>query len=231
MSVLTNATLSNCGRFGLIITLLTLLVTGQSRTVRADEIAIWNFNDSDLTVDHGTGSLITTFPLVGFAAGTSVNARQGDPALQALSVSGNANNGQSITLSLSTLGFGDIRVSFATQRTSTGFNSNQFQYSLDGNTFINFQAPYNPAASFSLIAFDLSSITGLNNNPNAIFRIVFNGATSSTGNNRLDNLVVEGTSLESAPVPEPASLVLLATGVGGLLSARQARRKRRVRQR
>jgi PEP-CTERM motif-containing protein len=227
MSVLTNSTLQRCIRFGLVIWLFVVLVAVQSPTARADEIAIWNFNDSDLTVDHGAGSLITTFPAVGFAAGTSVNARQGDPALQALSLVGNANNGQSITFSLSTLGFADIRVSFATQRTSTGFNSNQFQYSLDGSTFINFQAPYNPAATFSVIAFDLSSITGLNNNPNAVFRIVFNGATSATGNNRLDNLVVEGTSLESAPVPEPASLVLLATGVGGLLSARRAKRKRK----
>ena len=224
MSTLTNATLSKYISFG-SLTLVALLIAGQFRAARADEIAIWNFNDSDLTVDHGTGSLITTFPLFGFAAGTSVNARLGDPALQALSLSGIANNGQSITFSLSTVGFGDIRVSFATQRTSTGFNSNQFQYSLDGLTFINFQAPYNPAATFSLIAFDLSSVTGLNNNPNAAFRIIFNGATSSTGNNRLDNLVVEGTSLESTPVPEPASLVLLATGVGGLLSARRVRRK------
>jgi len=226
MSNLTNSTPQKCIRFGLVISLFTLLVAAQSPTARADEIAIWNFNDSDLAVDHGAGSLITSFPVVGFAAGTSINTRLGDPALQALSLVGLANNGQSITFSLSTLGFGDIRVSFATQRTSTGFSSNQFQYSLDGTTFINFQAPYNPAATFSLIAFDLSSITGLNNNPNAVFRIVFNGATSSTGNNRLDNLVVEGTSLESAPVPEPASLLLLATGVGGLLSARRLKRKR-----
>ena len=226
MSTLTNATLSKCIRLGLMIGLFVWLVGGQYRTVLADEIAIWNFNDSDLTVDHGIGSLTTTFPIVGFAAGTLVNARQGDPALQALSLVGNANNGQSITFSVSTVGFGDIRVSFATQRTSTGFNNNQFQYSLDGITFINFQAPFNPAASFSLIAFDLSSISGLNNNPNAVFRIVFNGATSATGNNRLDNLVVEGTSLESDPVPEPASLLLLATGIGGLLSARRVKRKR-----
>lgn len=225
MSVLTNARLSKFIRIQLIVVTLVLLFAGQS-PVRADEIAIWNFNDSDLSVDHGFGSLITTFPTVGFAAGTTINARQGDPALQAMSLVGLANNGQSITFSVSTVGFANIRVSFATQRTATGFNSNQFQYSLDGINFVDFQAPYNPTASFSVVAFDLSSIAGLNNNSSAVFRIVFNGATSSTGNNRLDNLVVEGTPQESAPVPEPASLALLATGVMSLLGARRVRRKR-----
>ncbi|HKY28497.1 MAG TPA: PEP-CTERM sorting domain-containing protein [Pyrinomonadaceae bacterium] len=227
MSILTNSKLSKSIRIPLIVVTLVLLFAAQPSPVRADEIAIWNFNDSNLSVDHGIGSLITSFPSFIFASGTTLNARQGDAALQALSLAGIANNGQSITFSVSTVGFGSISVSFATQRTSTGFNSNQFQYSLDGVTFIDFSAPYNPAASFSVVAFDLSGIAGLINNPNATFRIVFNGATSSTGNNRLDNLVVEGTPLEGDPVPEPATLALLATGVMSLF-ARKVRRKRKT---
>lgn len=227
MSILTNSKLSKSIRIPLIVVTLVLLFAAQPSPVRADEIAIWNFNDSNLSVDHGIGSLITSFPSFAFASGTTLNARQGDAALQALSLAGIANNGQSITFSVSTVGFGSISVSFATQRTSTGFNSNQFQYSLDGVTFIDFSAPYNPAASFSVVAFDLSGIAGLINNPNATFRIVFNGATSSTGNNRLDNLVVEGTPLEGDPVPEPATLALLATGVMSLF-ARKVRRKRKT---
>lgn len=227
MSILTNAKLSKYIRIQLIVVTLVLLFAAQPPPVRADEIAVWNFNDSNLSVDHGIGSLLTSFPSFGFAAGTTINSRQGDAALQALSLVGIANNGQSITFSVSTVGFGSISVSFATQRTSTGFNNNQFQYSLDGVNFIDFSAPYNPAASFSVVAFDLSGIAGLNNNPNAAFRIVFNGATSSTGNNRLDNLVVEGTPLEGEPVPEPASLALLATGVMSVLGARRVRRKRK----
>ena len=151
-------------------------------SLRATEIVIWNFNDSNLTVDHGSGVLTSDFNLVNilFAAGTGNNARLGDAAGQALSLqggTGTANNGRNITFSVSTLGFSDIIVSFATQGTSTGFNSNQFQYSLDGITFIDFGAPYVPATTFGLFTFDLSSIAGLNNNPNAVFRIVFNGAT------------------------------------------------------
>jgi hypothetical protein len=60
------------------------------------------------------------------------------------------------------------------------------------------------------------SIAGLNNNPNAAFRIVFNGATSSTGNNRIDNIVVEGASASVASIPEPMTALLLLSGLGGL---------------
>ena len=120
------------------------------------------------------------------------------------------------------MGFANIVVSFATQGTSTGFNSNQFQYSLDGLTFVNFGAPYAPAVAFGStpLVFNLSAIPGLNNNPNAAFRIVFGGATSSTGNNRLDNIVIEGTS---ATIPEPTTALLLLTGLSGLLGLKRKR--------
>src|SRR6185369_36282 len=98
----------------------------------------------------------------------------------------NANNGRHLTFNVSTLGFTNIVVSFATQGTSTGFNSNQFQYSLDGVTFIDFGVLYTPASAFGSVplVFSLASIVGLSNNPNAAFRILFNGATSATGTNR-----------------------------------------------
>lgn len=203
-----------------------------AHAVQATEITIWNFNDSDLVADHGTGTLTSDFNPVNilFAAGTTNNARLGDPAGQALSLqggTGTANNGRNITFSVSTTGFANIVVSFATQGTSTGFNSNQFQYSLDGVTFVNFGSPYVPAVSFGAtpLVFDLSAITGLNNNPNAAFRIVFSGASSSTGNNRIDNIVVEGTNA-STTVPEPTSALLMWAGLAAVMGLE--RRKRQV---
>ena len=197
----------------------------------ADEIAIWNFNDSDLVVDHGSGTLVSNFVAanIQFAAGTTNNARLGDIAGQALSLQGGTgtiNNGRNITFNVSTLGFTNIIVSFATQGTSTGFNLNQFQYSLDGITFTDFGSPFVPATAFGAvpIVFTLSSIVGLNNNPNAAFRIVFNGASSSTGNNRLDNLVVEGTAAPDTTIPEPSTALLLISGLTGFVLERKKRK-------
>jgi len=200
-------------------TLCIVLLCIGSISANADEIAIWNFNDSDLVVDHGSGTMTSNFNITNilFAAGTTNNLRLGDVAGQALSLQGgtsNGNNGRNITVNVDTTGFSNIVVSFATQGTGTGFNSNQFQYSLDGVNFLDFGSPYIPAAAFGSLPliFTLTSIGGLNNNPNAAFRIVFNGATSSTGTNRLDNFVVEGSS---STIPEPATVFLLATGLGG----------------
>jgi hypothetical protein len=214
--------------FNLISAIVSLFFASQA--AKANEIAIWNFNDSNLIVDHGTGVLTTNINAANilFAASTTNNARMGDPAGQALSLQGGTstgNNGRHLTFNVSTLGFSNIVVSFATQGTSTGFNLNQFQYSLDGISFIDFSPPYTPATAFGSVplVFTLSSIAGLNDNANAAFRIIFNGASSATGTNRIDNFVVEGSP---SGVPEPATAVLLVSGLSGLYGLRKRRKQK-----
>ena len=208
------------------ISCLLLLLCG-ARSTYANEITIWNFNDSDLLADFGAGTLTSDFNVANilFAAGTTNNARLGAPAGQALSLqggTGTANNGRNITFGVSTAGFANIIISFAIQGTSTGFNSNQFQYTLDGLSWINFGSPFSPPTAFGStpVVFNLSGIAGLNDNPDAAFRIVFNGSTTSTGNNRLDNFVVEGTT---ATIPEPTTVMLLLTGLTGFVGLKRKR--------
>jgi PEP-CTERM motif len=224
-----NRRLTRRASFNLICVLLLLIAAAPAAL--ADELAVWNFNDSNLTVDHGSGTLISNFNPANllFAAGTTNNARLGHPAGQALSLqagTGTANNGRNITFNVSTLGFSNIVVSFATQGTSTGFNSNQFQYSLDGINFVDFGLPYTPASAFGSVplVFSLVSIAALTNNPNAAFRIIFNGASSATGTNRIDNFVVEGTPAATTSVPEPATAILLLSGLSGLYGLRKRKR-------
>ncbi|HUE82681.1 MAG TPA: PEP-CTERM sorting domain-containing protein [Pyrinomonadaceae bacterium] len=215
-------------KFPLALPLLLLMLP---MPAQADEIAVWNFNNSDLSISHGAGTLTTNFNLANVLfsfGGTGVNARLGDTAGQSLTLQGGtslANNGRDLTFSVSTVGFTNIIVSFAAQATSTGFNNNQFQYSADGGaTFTTFGGAFGPGISFSTLSFDLSAITVLNNNPNVVFRILFDGASSSTGNNRLDNIVVEGTA-SMTPVPEPATIALLGTGLATLAGKLRRRRK------
>ncbi len=196
------------------------LMFGLSSAAQAQVIAYWNFNTttSQATlfapsggVNSGTASMSTNFGAADVTnfGGSTVNAQSGDPAGQALALVNQAENGNFLQFQVSTTGFSNIGLSFATQRTATGFNSDQLFYSTDGTTFTAFGSPYTPPASFALQAFDLSSVTALNNAPTAIFRIVFSGASSAAGNNRIDNLVI-------SPVPEPSTCTLVGVAAVGL---------------
>lgn len=192
-------------------------------------ISYYNFNVTTanqvaFTANSVSGTLNVSpsgFTPTTFFTGSTINALGGDPAGSALSLVGNANNGGTVTIQFSTLGLTDIVLSFATQRTSTGFNSNQLAYSLDGVSYTNFGSAFNPATSFALATFDLSSISALNNQANVYLRYTLNGATSSSGNNRIDNLQVTGV----VAVPAPTTLAL--AGIAGVCFGFRRLRRRK----
>jgi hypothetical protein len=201
--------------------MLSLAVNGQT------VLAYWAQNNNALpgggfgftpasfpqAADLGTGSLTlqnfdTTlnasgaYTYIQSFAGTTTNAEAGFPSGGSLSPQGGAglsNNGMSIRLDISTVGHENIVLSWAWQRTSTGFNSVQVSYSTDGINFTNFGTPFNPPTSFAAQSVDFSNIPELNNNPNAAFRFTLSGATSASGNNRYDNIRVAGTAIVTPP--------------------------------
>jgi hypothetical protein len=231
--------------YSLPLAVICLFVCNSS--ARADLIAYWNFNSLTTTAgvpsnanqtnyapSAGAGSL----DLVGWSSragataphgisnftGTTTNALFGDPALQSLALqasnaaTGTPNNGASLVIQANLAAFIDPVLSFATQRSTTGFNSNQVAWSTDGVNFTDFGVPYNPATTFGLQLFDFTAINALDRAATAFFRITFNGATSNSGNNRLDNIQINAVA-----VPEPGTLAFV--GTIGLLGLAVGRRK------
>lgn len=214
----------------------TLLFLTSALPCPAALVAYWNFNDLSIAAadSPGAGGVPTTISAtqgsgtldlsdwngtVDDFAGTTLEALGTDPAGNALSLiagSGTAGNGTTIRLQISLAGQSNPVLRFATQGTATGFTSNQLAWSLDGTNFTPFGSPYDPPTSFALQSFDLSSVDALDGAASAWLRLSFDGASGSTGNNRLDNL-----QLHATPTPEPSALILLMGG--GLLALRRRR--------
>ncbi len=172
--------------------------------------------DFDSTVDgNGIYTLVQSF------AGSTVNDLAGAGSGGSFSFVGPTNNGAKSVFAVPTTGFYDITVSWAQRGTSTGYNSRVFEYSTDGGSSWTDVGAYAGSAgalgsSFTTVSIDLSSVLDLRNNPDAMFRITYSGASSSSGNNRWDNFYVQGTE-----IPEPATLGLAFVCLGGLLIRRK----------
>ena len=141
--------------------------------------------------------------------------------------------------SLSTAGFTDIFVTFSATGSATGPRDFSLQYSTTGTggTFVSagsymlasspgFSGTYQPVHQYS---FDLSGITGLDNNADVVFRLVQTsaiaingGAIGTAGSSRVDDFFV--SSGGPIVIPEPATYMLM--GIGILVCAQQFRRRK-----
>ena len=190
------------------ITLAVPPAVGHAAPPSRPPLAYWAFNcftscgDANFnpeTIGTSPASMTSSFePDAGVnESGTTLNAIAPYEARSALTLrtgSGGVNNGRDLTWRVNTTGSAGILVSFATRRSDGGFNSNQFQYTLDGTTFVSFGAPFDPGAQFNVVTYDLRHVKGLKDNPNAGFRIVFLGGstTDPAQVTLIDNLQVVG---------------------------------------
>lgn len=161
-----------------------------------------------------TGSTNTELTAFG---GTTVNAGPGfststtNGALAVLGGAGNAANGKSAVFKFNMTGFQDLVVTYATQRTSTGFTTHAWDYSTDGTTWSAVQTVTGATIPTAFGTVTLPTVTALNNLPNVYLRATFTGATASSGNNRLDNFQFNAGTF----VPVGTTYTWTGTGAGG----------------
>ena len=215
-----------------------LCLLGAASLTRAALIADWNFNGGTVSnptiADHGSGSL----SLSGLAnssdasiisSGTSVNEVSGDLAGKALSIqaggSGEPENGKSLIFSISTSGYQNIVLTYATEATSSGFTDQQWSYSTDGTLYISFGSAITIAQSSTFSGngtetVDFSSATAVNNDATVYFELTLSGATGTSGADHFDNFQINA-------VPEPAaSGAISGLGLLGICGNRIWRQQR-----
>ena len=196
------------------------------------KLFVANFGSGSLYLDGSNGSSNFFEPATGTTSteingfgGTTLNATGSmstvTTGIAALAVVGGAAsvpagtfgaNGKAMVFKFSMSGLSNLAVSYAVQRTASGFTVQQWDYSTDGTNWFNAATVGAFPASFAVSSFSLAS--GLNNAATAYMRVTFTGATSATGNNRMDNFQFNADAI---PAPGAAALI----GLAGLVARRR----------
>ncbi|NCC72518.1 MAG: T9SS type A sorting domain-containing protein [Sphingobacteriia bacterium] len=181
-------------------------------------VAYWNFNEgangtpwnAPIASSAGAGTITAgtwTWGDINYTDGFSgslQNALFGDPSGASLSLKGDVMNGNYIQFEFSLSGLESLEISYWTRKTSTGFSNNQWSWSSDGVNFTDFGDPVNPTPNSSGEVITLSAPAGLNGAASAYLRYTLDGASSATGNNRIDNLQLN--AIEPGAVLPPSNL-------------------------
>jgi hypothetical protein len=117
----------------------------------------------------------------------------GDVSGQDLTIQGGGNAGRYIQFAVNMQNHQDLILTFAAQRSGTGYDSNTIAYSINNGAFVAVETNWNPATSFTLKTVDLSSVSAADNATNVTFRITLGGG--SGGNNRFDNFQFQAQRL------------------------------------
>ncbi len=182
-----------------------------------------NFSSNfSLPVNGTSGAEITAFSGTTVNANTSIGMSTVTSGSAALAIAAGAlsggvypANGKSMVFKFSMSGFAGLSISYATQRTSSGFTGQVLEYSSNGTTWSSIGSNTSIQSSFSApsgVATTFSGITGLDGAATAYVRITLSGATG--GNNRFDNFIFSADA-----IPSPGALALL--GVAGLVTSRR----------
>ncbi|MBX2963337.1 MAG: CotH kinase family protein [Cyclobacteriaceae bacterium] len=203
------------------ISLIANFVAGETTQL----LHYWNFNnaselltptytmgDGSITVAVASGTEVLEGSGQGFA---SENARLGDNTGTHLRI--NNPIGTSVLFALPTTGYKEVILQYETRRSGQGAGIQNIEYTTDGHTFSHFETITVVDGNPVLYSFDFSDIEPVANNPDFAVRISFEqGLGGIAGNNRFDNITVDGTALEGTNIPpivaQPIGLVTLIEG-------------------
>jgi len=165
--------------------------------VSAVSLANWNFEDSDLVVDSGTGTLtLSDSRTATYPAGNAPSA-----VASMSTVAWNVAD-RYVQLSIDTTGYENIILKMDSRVSATGPTSFKIQYSSDGTTFTDLAGSTTPTvAAFTanpMKTFDFSAVTSIDNNVNTKLRIVVPAGSigsDAVGTFVMDHLLIEGTAL------------------------------------
>ncbi len=186
----------------------TISVTTATPTV-GEANYYWNFNanvptsgnwSQPIASVYGDGSLSYTFLNAVSFGGTIINGITGEENGGSFVPQGgtdNINNGKYLELTIPSTGLENIVLSYAARKTTTGFNQQDIQYTVDGDTWqskevVDVSSFTNNWLANQVISIDFTGVAGVDNNPNFKVRIVLTGASDVAGNNRFDNIKVVG---------------------------------------
>ena len=188
------------GLFALSILTFVFLMSA----VSAVTLAEWDFEDTDLIVDSGSGTLVLSD-----ARSATYPAGNAPSPVAAMSSIGWGVADRYIEISINTVNYENLILKFDEQVSGTGPTEFKINYSSDGTTFSELSAiPTSTQSSFGtnpMHTFDFSSITTIDNNINTKLRIIVNAsgiASDSVGTFRIDNLLLEATLIPSTEPPE-----------------------------
>ena len=214
--------------------IVVLAVFAGQAQAQNDILARWTFEPEPFADAAGmnlaTGPSVTATTGTGMMFGVHASAAS-DWSTPTGQASGNAYSGNEWAVSdyfefqTSSATFSDIGIVFDQMGSNTGPRDFKLQYSTDGSSFTDFGDPYqvlngnwNSNANFptrhTTYAFDLSSVTALNNDSSIYFRLV-NTSTNAVnsvdpvapaGTSRVDNITIYGNFEAPPPVP-PQRLV------------------------
>lgn len=172
----------------------------------------WHFNDlntsagdvSEIPADYKL--LVNTDPIMKYTGiggreidefqhGSELNLHLLEPAGKAARVR-NPSVNRTLEFNMPTDGYRNMVFEYAVHRSGSGMLNHEISYSTDGVTFITTDLPqtsFSITEDYQLITIDFTGIEDVNNNPDFIVKITFDGNTNqSNGNNRFDNITLKG---------------------------------------